>query len=441
MRSRQLIPLIQYNKPKYIVEVGFNDPELTGLLCQTALQVRPDVTYLAIIDKADDRSVLLDKFKKEFPDFQYEVLTEKLDGFEFNQEASKETFAIVNGLDAKNQHLAFKNCKVLVFDNYYQEDEKRRKPEGGSSEYLDSIDDCLIMPGNDQIESGGMIHMAVTPQKAWPGKVNIVIKTRNCVPSENILANVKYASTLIKDWMIQTAPHNFTAVVVSGGPSFRDYAEEIRELASRPDHFLFCVKTSHDWLIEQGIIPFGCFLLDPRPHVLDFIENPHKEIKYFCATMCHPVTVDKVVNSGAKVYGYNALVGSGEEEVVKREGKSPILVGGGSTAAIRGISVLNAIGFKRFELFGFDSCYDNKPDEVHGFNKKKKAIETEIAGRKFWTDPELLAQAQDFDKLIKQSPHLDINLHGDGMIQHIWLSRPQFPDFKETYCQTTSTQN
>ena len=122
-------------------------------------------------------------------------------------------------------------------------------------------------------------------------------------------------------------------------------------------------------------------------------------------------------------------------DVVAREGKSNILLSGGSTAATRGLTLLHSLGFRKFKLFGYDSCYWGKPDEVHGFNKRKQAFQVEMMGRKFWTDAELMAQAQDFDKMLKQPEALglDVEVYGDGMIPHIWNTRKLMPSFEDIY--------
>ena len=38
------------------------------------------------------------------------------------------------------------------------------------------------------------------------------------------------------------------------------------------------------------------------------------------------------------------------------------MVSGGTTAASRGISVMHMLGFRKFALYGYDSCFWEKPD-------------------------------------------------------------------------------
>lgn len=461
MRYNQLIPLIQKHKPKYLIEVGTWNGLRAIMMAQEAIKHQPQVTYIgydlfenitpeidarelnvkahASIKEVSDR---LNEFADKTPGFFFQLhqgdTRETLHGK--SPLILKEALVFIDGGHSletiAGDYAALKDAKVVVLDDYYVLDEQNRRPDiekYGCNKLIDTMDNALILPGNDLVKDGGYVHMVCIPANAWPGKINLVIKTRNCVAPERIMANIKYASTLIKEWVVQCSQHDKTAVIVSGGPNYKKHLKEIKELSEKPDHYLFYVKTSHDFLIKKGLIPWGTFLLDPRPHVLDFIENPHKDVRYFCATMCHPVTVDKVIESGAKVYGYNAVVGAGEVEVIKAEKKTDILIPGGSTAAIRGISLLHALGFRKFIMFGFDSCYNGKPKDVHGFNKRKQPFEVEMAGRKFWTDAELLAQAQDFNKLMETANNVQIDIRGDGMIPYIWSLRKRLPEFTDYF--------
>ncbi len=259
------------------------------------------------------------------------------------------------------------------------------------------------------------------------GGMEILVKTKNCVPEENILANVHYSSTLLKDWLVECRIHDGVAVFCSGGPSLKDYYETVRELAKKPNHYVVCVKSAHDDLIAQGIIPWACVLLDPRAHVQDFIENPHPEIRYLVASMCHPTTVDRLIEKKAKVWGYHAQVGAGEHDVVaQRLGDGHFLIPGGCSAAMRGISILHTVGFRRFDLYGYDCCYTNEKDiDFTTLDKRgqPKYVRVTVNGKEFITDHEKIAQCQDIVKVLEMPYMIDIDVHGPGMVPHIWNSR------------------
>ncbi|MGI9501951.1 MAG: hypothetical protein ACR2RE_02695, partial [Geminicoccaceae bacterium] len=210
------------------------------------------------------------------------------------------------------------------------------------------------------------------------------------------------------------------------------------------------VKHSHDGLIEAGIVPYGCFLLDPRDHVKDFVENPHPEVRYICASMCHPTTIRQLMEHDARIYLYHALVGAGEAQVATKG----MMVPGGSCSATRGLVLLRLMGYRKMALYGYDSCFydidmdqkaaeagtladltvkafaangfswgawDNVVQSVQGAREEaKKFIKVESGGKEFVTTPELVAASQDFETISKQMPDVAFEVHGSGMVPTIW---------------------
>jgi len=259
------------------------------------------------------------------------------------------------------------------------------------------------------------------------GGMEIMVKTKNCVPEVNIRANVHYSATLLKDWLVECKIHDGIAVFCSGGPSLKDYYETIKELQQKPNHYVVCVKSAHDDLIAQGIIPWACVLLDPRSHVQDFIENPHPEVRYLVASMVHPTTIDRLIEKKARVYGYHAQVGAGEQDVVaQRLGEGHFLIPGGCSAAMRGISILHAIGFRKFKGYGYDCSYpDTDKIDFSTLDKRgqPKFVKVTIDGKEFVTDHEKIAQCQDIARVLDMPYMIDVEMYGPGMVPHIWNSR------------------
>ena len=464
MRYDQLNLLIDAHKPGRIVEVGTWNGHRALLMVQRALKHKPEVHYIGfdLFEQATEATDKLElnvkkhftadsvrkkfkAFKVDNPGFTYEVHpgdTKKT----LKPGKVKADLAFIDGGHSietiANDYEALKHIKVVVLDDFYEQENGHPDIERhGCNKLIANNETALVMPEADPVAGGGKVRMVLIPKKAWPGPINLIIKTRNCVPDKNIQANVRYGATLIDKWVVECKPHELIGVICSGGPSLQNDIDKLKVAHADPSKRLFCVKSSHDLLIKNDIIPWGCLLLDPRAHVIDFIEHPHPDIRYFVATMCHPSTLDRLMEAGAKIYGYNAHVGSGEQDalkdfVPKKTTQSwAILIAGGSTAAIRGVSVLHALGFKRFELYGFDSCYKEKPVRTHGL-KEKESFQVTVSGVTFWSDAELIAQAQDFDKLVSQHEPLgiDMEVYGEGIIPHIWnLRRKIRPSFGDVF--------
>lgn len=245
------------------------------------------------------------------------------------------------------------------------------------------------------------------------GGATMVVHTKNCIPHAGIISQVRSAESLpwVK-WLPMCRPHDRKAVIVSGGHSWTDHLDDIRRKGATGD-LIICVKSTHNWLLDAGIVPFACSLLDPRPLVADFVK-PHPAVRYLVASMCHD-DVWKLLQ-GKRVFGYHAGVGASEQSVLTKG----IVVGGGSCAATRAIRVLYAVGFRKFDLYGFDSCYREEPPKVEGYQSahvNKDRINVQIAGKSFLTDPELVAQVQDYEQAFGQLKDCQFQVFGDGAVK------------------------
>jgi len=292
---------------------------------------------------------------------------------------------------------AVKGSKILVLDDVYE-----GRP-GGAGFLVD--DDFMVLPKKDPVKDGGFVRMAV--RKPYAPPIRLQVKTRNVSSNETIQANIRRNLERDLPDVEVVGRHYEPAVIAAGGPS-------LDPEAIRGHSHIFCVKSSHDKLIEAGVIPWGCVLLDPRAHVADFVASPHKDVRYFVASMCDPTTFDAL--DGHKVWRYHAIVGAGEEKILS-PGK--LLIAGGCSAATRAISLAHALGFREFHLHGFDLCYRDG-SEGNALNAEK--IRVSIRDREIHQDPqgeyltdlEKMAQAQEFKHLFKTEN--DFCIHGEGIL-------------------------
>jgi hypothetical protein len=267
------------------------------------------------------------------------------------EEQARETYNLIK----KAKRIAIDGCLGDSLDRVDSIGVKLLKEDGRHPCYPISTDE----------RDGKNITFALWPMDGHDVVLNV--KTRNCVPDEEIANNVTINTPNITNWIAPCAPHNKTAIMVSAGPSLKDKdtLRQLKKLYKNKNNLFFCVKHAHDYLIENGIVPFACILLDPRSHVKEFIENPHKDVTYFVATMCHPSTVEQLLEKNAKVIGYNAQVNASNEAFKKFWSKDNLLmIPGGSSSITRGIAMLKTLGFRKFECFAFDSCFREKPDNI-----------------------------------------------------------------------------
>lgn len=383
----------------------------------------------------------------------------------------------------KNDYSAFKNSNLVLLDDYYVMDNGVGPDitKFGCNFLEKEPEHTVLLPKADPIKGGGFTKILLAGKNASKVKVNeksqtnpstldntqnkqkkqqatetalstgagkgVKIETRNSIPNETLQAQVDYACQMMKKHNIsEVLPaklHEKWAYLIGGAKSYQkpEYFSKIKS-ASLNNGMIFSSKTAHDYLISQNIVPWACLLLDPRPHVADYFEI-HPDVTYFVASQCHQAVFDKLISKNAKMFVYHAEVAAGEKEIVKKHFPEGKMLPGGSTSQSRGISILMYMGFYKFKLFGLDSSYPEKPEQVHGINQQKKPLEISINNnktkeriteQKFWTDPELLAQINDMEHIIKIYSHLEFDCQSDGLMKSMldfWHKDKR--NFNETY--------
>lgn len=263
--------------------------------------------------------------------------------------------------------------------------------------------------------------MIEQPLRPTPGS-NVVIQTKNAIPDEEIRAHIEENQKLIKHWVTQCLPTDEQVVVVSAGPQM--CAEDVLE-DYRDGKKIVAVKHALDRLKSVGIKPWACILLDPRPHVYDFVQDPDKDAIWFVASQVNPKVTTKLLAAGCTVWGYHAPVGAGEEQLTAKQPDS--LISGGSATATRGLFVLRHMGFRKIKLFGYDLCFPDKPDLNARDNLgQPKYLEMSIAWnhplanvkKHFFSEPQLVAQFEELNALFTND-QFEFEAVGDGMVPFV----------------------
>lgn len=249
--------------------------------------------------------------------------------------------------------------------------------------------------------------------------VPLTIQTKNSIPDESIKMNIAENQKLIKNWVVDCLPNEEEIVVVSAGPSF--IAEELAEEVAAGRRIV-AVKHALEPLEQAGIKPWACILLDPRPHVSEFVKMPDKDVIWFVASQVVPEAVKSLLDAGCTVWGYHAAVGANESDLTDLQPSS--VVQGGSATATRGLFLLDKLGFRKFRLYGYDLCFPDKPDmgerdkegQPKYFDVSIKAERSHYKAQKnFWTQGELIAQYQEIVDIITKQKW-DIQAFGDGIV-------------------------
>ena len=230
---------------------------------------------------------------------------------------------------------------------------------------------------------------------------------------------------------------------------------ELKHVINETNGTVFCVKHSYPKLLQNNIDPYACVILDPRPidglsthgilrkDLFNLIDN---KTKFLVASMTDVSVTKYLLDKTDQVYGWHAFseavqqAAQGKWEIDKRANISPdtTFVTGGTCSAMRAIGMSHILGFRNFHLFGFDCNVPNVTEEMQKEKTedgKQKYLKVETNGEHFWTTGELLAMAQDCERLFNNKDiDMNLTLYGEGtLVSEVFKDtfHADKPDFRE----------
>lgn len=218
--------------------------------------------------------------------------------------------------------------------------------------------------------------------------------------------------------------HMGEAVLVGTGPSVEDHIEDIRELRAN-GAMIFAIKGAHDYLIERDIIPDLAVAVDGQTKIAKLYQKPRADITYLLASQCHPLTYDAL--EGQKIVVWNCFTKKAldywHKWLKRKKRKDKIFfVHGGSTSGLRSVSLAWLMGFRRINLFGFDSSLKDKESallKITGEKNEKDMMVVVVDDRHFFCDPAMSCQGNEFLPQIKGSDDLQVKVWGEGFIPYV----------------------
>lgn len=214
------------------------------------------------------------------------------------------------------------------------------------------------------------------------------------------------------------ASHDGTLVICGSGPSLPLFIDQIKKEQEngRP---LCAINGAHDFLCEHGAVPEFFLTVDPRPMPQN-LKRVNAYTTYLLASRVNPETFDAVKH--VKTVLWHSWSEEAECDVWRGMGKFG--VGGGTTSGLRAINVGYVLGYRKFRLYGLDSCLSDDRSTKRFTGEKAGAIVDVIVGdRTFWCNHAMAQQAQDFQKLYAVMPDMTVESFGDGLITAILAER------------------
>lgn len=196
---------------------------------------------------------------------------------------------------------------------------------------------------------------------------------------ENIRAGVNY------DYPIFTPqpPRQGSAIFVAGGPTLRDFLPELRRRYLAGE-YIFTSNHTHDYLVENGIIPKACLLLDPKEVVKDYVKQVQKDTAYFISNCADPHTWEAMKERGAKMLKVMVAYGIMDDsdmtlmQELYPTIKAQCYLPGGTMTPLRAMPFAIMLGFRKIEMYGFDSCFSkNEPKIVYEGTEEFRSTSTD----------------------------------------------------------------
>lgn len=237
-------------------------------------------------------------------------------------------------------------------------------------------------------------------------------------PYDEMLENIRIN---IQRDLPQIWPHveqETVLAICGGGPSLSETLDELREVKENGGKVVALAGTAK-YLQEHGITPNAHVLLDSRIGNVDFVTDA--ECTYFVASQCDPAVFD-ALKGRPKVYLYHAINHADDHEILSKHLEKWCPVQGGNTIGLRALRLFQILGYHRFHLFGYDSCY--LEGRHHAYKQPAaddmKTTTIEANKRKFTVTAHHIVQAMEFMKMVKIfGQDWEVVCHGDGLISHM----------------------
>ena len=506
-RYKQLADLVRQYKPKSIIETGTWNGGRAIEIALAAFENQDELLYRGF-DLFEDGTVETDKeennvkahntykaVSKRLQEFRAKMMEKKKvftftlgkgntrDMFPSMKDLNADLILLGGGNSIKTIEAEYKSTKhndLIIFDHYITKDEQKNiLPEEyrGVNKTFDKIKTKkkgvrkFVLPSGDIVLGGGHTHLALvlhnpklSDLSSALRQVPIVVNPRDCVPKDYIRNNIKANMKLIdkNKWVDKCIMHDETAILVSAGP-YIDYEELKTTIRNNPSAKVLCVKHSYPFLLQQGIKPWGCVVLDPR-HIdgvsthgivrKNLFKTVESTTKFFVASMTDPSVTKYLQKNNADIWGWHAFTESLREEAERNLGiqnnqvkildelqlpEGSTLITGGTCAAMRTIGIMHTMGFRKMELFGFDSCLKEPTREMkkettgaEDEDPKPKYFKVGVADKFYWTTGELLAMAQDCERIFSdKSMGILYTFHGkDTLIADLWKLAQKKETFK-----------
>lgn len=260
---------------------------------------------------------------------------------------------------------------------------------------------------------------------------SIEVTTKYCIDDDQRDKQVRYSTSIIKERLEPGEDRGDDSIaVVCFGPSLKDEWEKIKNYK-----YVMTCSGSHKFLIERGIIPNYHVDVDPRPHKIKLLGQPHPDVEYLLASAIHPNYVDAIKTYNVKLW--HGFAGGTINNLPIVFPRNEWVFTGGCTVGLRALLLARFLGFKNIGLFGMDSSYPeyNKgehADDHPNPTKPENLVNTVYQGRVYHTSFAMIEYTRQFFKELSLLTDVKLAIHGQGLLQHMAFSGWKDPNETST---------
>lgn len=225
----------------------------------------------------------------------------------------------------------------------------------------------------------------------------------------------------------QVQPHDEndqTVLILAGGASLNGFSDEI-VARRKAGEVVVTVNGAYHWALDHGITPSAQIVMDGRRFNSRFVAPKLPGVKYLLASQCHPDLFDCLGEDGVTIW-HAECPEIGTEQLENHYMGRWYGIPGGSTVVLRSLSLLRLLGFKKFELYGFDSCLMDGDHHAYSQpendreNTGEAVVTLSVGGRDFVCEAWMVSQLEEFINMAATIGSLyDLIVHGDGLIAQV----------------------
>lgn len=271
-------------------------------------------------------------------------------------------------------------------------------------------------------ESPGAVVFYVSAWQTGEALVEVgVLNTTDQVVIDNVKANINgpYGAQTISPHLTNT----MEVMILGGGPSLKLHLDQIRNM--RMDGVkLITLNGAYNWALAHDLKPSAQVVCDAREFNNRFTRPVVDDCKYLIASQVHPSVLEGLPLDRTLLWHTTADF---IYPTLKERYDLCFPVPGGSTVLLRTIPLMRTLGFKKFHLFGCDSCVVSVGADGtlhHAYqqaeNDADRIMPVVVGGRTFGCTAWMVSQAQEFQDLIRGlGDEIELEVYGDGLLAWI----------------------